>query len=160
MSAIPTGRRSDARLLLRRIVGRPPEKPHGKVSSAIFLVVFVVGFSAAALSWWDDLSLSDLSIACVMVGIFLYAPANPAAYRLWWGEITWDLVRLGGMTLFYVGLGLLIAHMALTGEWGWVWWSAFVLTLCIVVAVAGHYYGPEDDPHPEDGPPEERDPSN
>ena len=70
------------------------------------------------------------------------------------------LVRLGGMALFFVGLGLLVAEMALTGSWGWVWWSAFVLALCIVVAVAGYFYGPEDRAHPEDGPPEGRAPSN
>jgi len=35
--------------------------------------------------------------------------------------------------------------MALTGQWGWVWWSAFVLGLgIIVVSVATHYYGPND----------------
>jgi hypothetical protein len=66
----------------------------------------------------------------------------------------------GGMALFYVGLGLLVAEMALSGSWGWVLWSAFGLALSIAVGVAGHYYGPEDGPHPEDGPPEGRDPSN
>lgn len=154
----PTGQRGNARLL-RRIVGGPPEKPPGKVSSAIFLLVFVVGVFLAVLSWLEDPSLSDLAIACVMLGIFLFAPANPAVYRLWWREPTWDLVRLGGIALFYIGLGLLIAEMALTGSWGWVWYSAFVLALCIAVAVAGHYYGPGDEPHLEDGPPEGRDPS-
>lgn len=67
-------------------------------------------------------------------------------------------MRLGGMVAFLVGLGLLVAEMALTGQWGWVWYSAIVLALCIVVAVAGHYYGPEDEPSPEDAPPEERNP--
>ena len=97
-----------------------------------------------------------------MLGIFLFSPVNPAAYRLWWGELTWDLMRLGGMALFYVGVGLLVAHMALSGIWGWVWYSVFVLTLCVAVAVAvaGHYYGPEDDPHPENDPPEGRNPGN
>jgi hypothetical protein len=64
------------------------------------------------------------------------------------------------MVLFLVGLGLLIAQMALTGQWGWVWYSAIALALCVVVAVAGHFYGPEDEAHPEDGPPKGRDPSN
>ncbi len=64
------------------------------------------------------------------------------------------------MALFYVGLGLLIAEMALTGHWGWVWYSAIVLALCVVVAVAGHFYGPEDRAHPEDSLPEGRDSSN
>ena len=44
------------------------------------------------------------------------------------------------MAAFLVGLGLLVAEMALTGSWGWVWWSAFVLSLSIVVGVDGHYY--------------------
>ena len=105
-------------------------------------------------------SFSDLATACVMLGVFLFSPANPAACRLWCGELTWDLVRLRRMALFYVGLGLLIAEMTLGGSWGWVWWSAFVLALCVVVAVAGHYYGPEDEPRTEDGPPAGRDPSN
>ena len=91
---IPTGQRGNARLL-RRIVGGPPEKPPGKVSSAIFFLVFVVGVFFAILSWLDDPSLLGLAIACVMLGTFLFAPANPAAYRLWWGELTWGLVRLG-----------------------------------------------------------------
>jgi hypothetical protein len=136
-----------------------PEKPPGKVSSTIFLMVFVVGFFLAALSWRGGPSLSDLSIACVMFGSLLFSPANPAHHR-WWGELTRDLVRLGGMALFVVGLGLLIAEMALSESWGWVWWSAFVLTLCIVVGVAGHFYGPDDGPHPEDGHPEGRNPNN
>ena len=139
----PTGQRGNARLL-RRIVGSPPEKPPGKVSSAIFLLVFVVGVFLAVLSWRDDPSLPDLAIACVMLGIFLFAPTNPAAYRFWWGELTWSLVRLGGLVLFYVGVGLLIAEMVLTGSWGWVWYLAFVLALGIAVAVARHYYGPSD----------------
>jgi len=130
------------------------------VSSAIFLLAFVVGFFLAVLSWWGGPSLTDLATACVMLGIFLFAPTNPAAYRLWWGELTWDLVRLGGIALFYVGLGLLVAEMALSGSWGWVWYSVFALALCIVVTVAGHYYGPEDEPRPEDAPPEGRGPSN
>ena len=94
-----------------------------------------------------------------MLGSLLFSPMNPA-HRLWSGELTRDLVRLGGMALFYVGLGLLIAEMALTGHWGWVWYSAIVLALCVVVAVAGHFYGPEDIAHPEDSPTEGRDPSN
>ena len=73
------------------------------------------------------------------------------------GELAWDLVRLGGMALFFVGLGLLAAQMALTGAWGWVWWSVFVLALSIVVAV--NYYGPEDEPRPEGDPREGRIPS-
>ena len=130
------------------------------MSSTIFFLVFVGGVFLAALSWREDPSLSDLSIACVMLGSLLFGPANAAAHHRWWGELTGDLVRLGGMVLFLVGLGLLVAQMALTGSWGWVWWSAFVLAVCIVVAVAGHYYGPEDRARPEDGPPEGRDPSN
>jgi len=154
------GRRGNARRLLRRIVGRSPEKPPGKVSSAIFLLAFVVVLFLAVRSWWGGPSLSDLAIACVMLGIFLFAPVNPAAYRLWWGELTWDLVRLGGIALFYVGLGLLIVEMALSGSWGWVWYSVFAMALCVVVAVAGHYYGPEAEASPEDANPEGRNPSN
>ena len=45
--------------------------------------------------------------------------------------------------MFYVGLGLLIADMALTGRWGWVWYSVFVLALCIAVAVVRHYHNPD-----------------
>jgi hypothetical protein len=159
LSTPDAGQRGNARRLLRRIVGPPPEKPTGRVSSAIFLLVFVVGFSAAALSWWEEPSLSVLSIACVMLGSLLFAPANPA-HRLWGGELTRDLVRLGGMALFLVGWGLLVAQMALSRSWGWVWYSVFGLALCIVVAVAGHYYGPEAEPHPEEATPEGRDPIN
>lgn len=151
----PTDQRGTTGRLLRCIVGRPPEKPPGKVSSAVFLLAFVVVLFLAVLSWRESPSLSDLAMVCVVLGIFLFSPANPAAYRLRWGELTWDLVRLGGMVLFFVGLGLLIAHMALTGHWGWVWYSAIILALCVVVAVAGHYYGPEDEAHPEKGPPPE-----
>ncbi|HEV2742785.1 MAG TPA: hypothetical protein VGV91_06495, partial [Rubrobacter sp.] len=64
----------------------------------------MVGLSLAVLSWWGGPSLSDLSIACVMLGGLLFSPMNPA-HRLWSGELTRDLVRLGGMALFYVGLG-------------------------------------------------------
>ena len=159
MSTAPIGQPRRARLLLRRIVGRPSEKPPGRVSSAIFLLVFAVGLLLAALAWRGGPSLLDLSIACVMLGSLLFGPANAAAHYRWWGELTGDLVRLGGMVLFLVGLGLLIAEMALTGQWGWVWYSAIALALCVVVAVAGHYYGPQDEAHPEDGPPKGRDPS-
>lgn len=151
MNVTPVGQRGNARLL-RRIVGRPPEKAPGEVSSAIFLLGFVAGVSLAVLSWREDPSPSDLSIACVMLGSLLFSPVNPAAYRLWWGELTWDMVRLGRIALFLVGLGLLVVEMALAGSWGWVWYSVIVLALCVVVAVAGHYYGPEDEPHPEDAP--------
>ncbi len=149
------GQQGNARRLLRRIVGRPPGKPPGRVSSAIFLLVFVVGISASALSWQGGPSLSDLAIACVMLGSLLFGPGSAAAYhhRLW-GELAGDLMRLGGMVVFFVGLGLLIAEMALTGQWGWVWYSVLALALCVVVAVAGHYYGQDD------GPPEGRNPSN
>jgi hypothetical protein len=64
------------------------------------------------------------------------------------------------MAAFLVGLGLLVAEMALTGSWGWVWWSAFVLSLSIVVGVDGHYYGPDDGPHPEDVYPKGHNPNN
>jgi hypothetical protein len=156
----PTEQPRSARRLLRRIVGRPPEKPPGKVSSTIFLLVFVVGFSLAVLSWWGGPSLSDLSIACVMLGSLLFGPGSATTYHRWRGELAGDLVRLGGMALFYVGLSLLIAEMALTGHWGWVWYSAIVLALCVVVAVAGHYYGPEAEARSEDANPEGRDPIN
>lgn len=156
MSATPTGQRGTAGRLLRRIVGRPPEKPHGKVFLTIYFLVFVVGVFAAALSWRGEPSLSELATACVMLSGFLWVLGSLAAYHRWRGELAGDLVRLGGMATFLVGLGLLIAEMALTGSWGWVWWSAFVLSLCIVVAVAGHFYGLDDGSHPEDVHPEGR----
>ncbi len=119
----------------------------------------MVGFFFAALSWRGGPSLSDLAIACVMVGSLLFGPGNAAAYHhRRWGQLAGDLMRLGGMVVFFVGLGLLIAEMALPGSW--VWWSAFVLGLTTVVAVAGHFYGPQDEPRPEDAPPEGRNPSN
>jgi hypothetical protein len=94
-----------------------------------------------------------------MLGVFLFTPLNPA-HRLWGRELTRDLVRLGGMALAFVGLGLFIAEMALTEAWGWVWWSAFVLGLTSVVLVAGHYYGPEAEARSEAANPEGRDPIN
>ena len=160
MSTPNAGQRGNTRRRLRRIVGPLPEKPPGRVSSTIFLLAFVVWFSLAVPTWWGGLSLSDLATAFCMLGIFLFTPANPAAYHLRWGEPTLALVRLGGMALFFVGLGLLIADMALSGSWGWVWYSAFALALCVVVAAAGHFYGPEDRAHHKDGPPEGPDPSN
>jgi hypothetical protein len=48
---------------------RTPEKPPSKVSSAIFLLVFVVGGFLATLSWWG--------------GTLLLSPVNSAAYRPW-----------------------------------------------------------------------------
>lgn len=160
MSALPTGQRRGARGLLRRIVGPPPKKAPGKASSAIFLVVFVVGVFASALSWREDPSLMDLSIACVIVGSLLSVLGNLAAYHSWRGELTGDLVRLGGMVMFFVGFGLLMLEMALTGRWGWIWWSAFALGLLTVVVVVGHYYGPNDRSGSENAPPEGRGPSN
>ena len=129
------------------------------MASTIFLLAFVVWFFLAVPSWWGGPSLSDLATACFMLGVFLFAPLNPA-HRLWGRELTRDLVRLGGMALVFVGLGLFIAEMALTGAWGWVWWSVFVLALTAVVGVAGYFYGPDDGSDPEDGSPEGRDPIN
>jgi hypothetical protein len=117
----------------------------------------VVWFFLAVPSWWGGPSLSDLATAFFMLGVFLFSPMNPAQ-RLWGSELTRDLVRLGGIALFFVGLGLLVAEMALTGAWGWVWYSVFALALCVVVAVAGHYYGPEAEARSEDANPEGRDP--
>ena len=94
-----------------------------------------------------------------MLGSLLFAPVSPTYHR-WRGELTGDLLRSGGMALFLVGWGLLVAEMALTGQWGWVWYSVFGLALCVVAAVAGHFYGPEHEARPEGGPPEGRDPSN
>jgi hypothetical protein len=160
MNAPSTGQRSDARRLLRRIVGPPPKKAPGKVASTLFLLVFVVGISATALSWLEDPSLIDLSLACSIVGGLLSVFGNLAAHHRWRGELAGDLVRLGGMMMFFVAFGLLMTEMVLTGQWEWVWWSAFVLGLLTVVFVAGHYYGPNDRPDPEDGTSARRGPSN
>lgn len=160
MGAPPTGQRRGARRLLRRTVGLPPKKAPGRASSAIFLVVFVVGIFASALSWREGPSLLDLSVACAIVGGLLSMLGNLAAYHRWRGELTGDLARLGGMVMFFVGFGLLVAEMALTGRWGWIWWSAFALGLSTVVVVAGHYYGPNDRSGSENAPSERRGPSN
>jgi hypothetical protein len=65
-------------------------------------------------------------------------------------SVLWSLLFLPTTVLLFLSLY----------EWWGLPWAVGVALIACAVAVAGHYYGPEDGPHTEDGPPEERDPSN
>lgn len=63
-------------------------------------------------------------------------------------EVADETVRSGLSSMGFVAL--LVAHFALTGQWGWLWWTAFVLA--IAGAVAGWSHGPDDRPRAGRGP--------
>ena len=144
-------------------VGRAPSKPPSRISVALVLVAFVVWCSVTVLSWGTTPPLLDLAFFCGLLAAVLSVLGGLASYHRWKGGRPGWLLRLASGLLSAGFLALLLAHMVLTGlqtgQWGWLWWAAIVFTLTVVVLVAGHYYGPEDDSHPGDARPEGRDPS-
>ncbi|HZA44143.1 MAG TPA: hypothetical protein VE568_02400 [Rubrobacter sp.] len=163
MSAPPTGWRGDARRLGRMLVGPPPSKPPGRVHMALDLSVFVAWCSLTALSWGAMPPLLTLAMFVLLLGAVLRTLGNLVLYHRWGGGRPGELLRLASGLLSGGFLGLLIAHVVQmglqTGQWGWFWWTGCVLALSTVVAVAGHYYGHGEGPHPEDGPSAGRNPS-
>lgn len=147
----------------RMFVGPLPRKPPGKARVSIVLAAFVVWCSVTALSWGATPTLLTLSFFCGLLAAVLSVLGGLASYHRWKGDRPGWLLRLASGLLSGGFLALLLAHMVLTGlqtgQWGWLWWAAVVLALTVVVAVAGHYYGPEDGAHPEDGSPGGRHPS-
>ncbi len=77
--------------------------------------------------------------------------ASLAEYHRWRGGRPGELLRLASHLPGAVGLALVLAHIVLNEQWGWLWWSAFVLGLTVVVGVAGYYYGPDEPPGSEGG---------
>ena len=76
---------------------------------------------------------------------------NLASYHRWRGDRPGWMLRLASGLLSGGFLVLLLAHFVQNEEWGWLWWTAFVLTLTTVVSVAGYFYGTDDGPDPEGG---------
>lgn len=141
-------------------VGRPPNKPPGRVDMALVLLGFVACCVITAFTWGAMPPLLTLASFGLWLSVVLGRLGNLAFYHRWRGARPGELLRLGS-TLSGCGfLVLLIAHFVLTGQWGWLWWALFVLALTTVVVVAGRFYGPDDGPHPEDGSPAGRNPSN
>lgn len=164
MSTPTTGHRRDVRRLLGwMFVGTQPSKPPGRVRVTIVLVAFVV-WCSATLSWGATPTLLTLAFFCGLLAAVLSVLGSLASYHRWKGDRPGWMLRLSSGLLSVGFLVLLLANMVLTGlqtgQWGWLWWTAFVLTLTTVVLVAGHYYGPNGRPDPEGGTSTRRGPSN
>ena len=131
---------------------------------AIVLVAFAVWCSVTALSWGATPALLTLAFFCGLLAAVLSMLGGLASYHRWKGDRPGWLLRLASGLLSAGFLALFLAHMVLTGlqtgQWGWLWWAAIVLSLTAVVSVAGHYYGPNDRPGPEGDPSAGRGPRN
>ena len=130
---------------------------------ALDLSVFVAWCSLTALSWGAMPPLLTLAMFVLLLGAVSRTLGNLALYHRWGGGRPGALLRLASGLLsggFLVLLLAQVVQMGLqTGQWGWFWWTVCVLALSTVVAVAGHYYGQDEGPYPEDGPPAGRNPS-
>ncbi len=157
----PTGRRGNARGLLRRIfVGRPPSKPPGRVNLALTLLGFPVWCSVMVLTWGAMPPLVTFAVLGMGLGGVLGTLGSLASYHRWRGERPGELLRVGSGLSGVGFVALLVAHIVQNGQWGWFWWTAFFLTLATVVSVAGHLYGPDDRPDSEGGTSAGRGPDN
>ena len=145
-------------------VGPSPAKPPGRARVAIVLVAFAVWCSVTALSWGATPALLTLAFFCGLLAAVLSTLGGLASYHRWRGGRPGWLLRLASGLLSAGFLALFLAHMVLTGlqtgQWGWLWWAAIVLSLTTVVLVAGHYYGPNDQLGPEGDPSAGRGPRN
>ncbi len=137
-------------------VGRVSSKPPGRIRVALVLAAFVVWCSVTVLSWGATPPLLDLAFFCGLLAAVLSVLGGLASHHRWKGGRPGWLLRLASGLLSAGFLALLLAHMVLmglqTGQWGWLWWAAIVVSLTAVVLVAGHYYGPNDRPGPQDDP--------
>ena len=133
-----------------------PSKPPGRARVMIVVSAFVVWCSVTALSWGAKPALLDLAFFCGLLAAVLFVLGSLASYHRWKGDRPGWLLRLASGLLSWGFLVLLLTNMVLmglqTGQWGWLWWAAIVLSLTAVVLVAGHYYGPNDRLGPEGDP--------
>jgi hypothetical protein len=102
------------------------------------------------LTWGAIPPLLTLAFLSMGLGGLMATLASLAEYHRWRGERPGELLRMASHLPPTVSLALFLAHFALNEEWGWIWWSAFVLGLT-VVGVAGYYYGPDEPPESEGG---------
>jgi hypothetical protein len=138
----PTTERQDFRGLLGwMFVGRPPDKPPGRVGLALVLLGFPV-WCFIALTWWAINPLLTVATFFVFLSGVLGTLGRLASYHRWRGDRPGELLRLSSGLAGTVWLALVLAHIALNGQWGWLWWASFVVGLTTVVVVAGYYYGP------------------
>ena len=135
-------------------VGRRPGKPPGRIRVASVLLAFVVWCFSVAFAWGTMPPLLTLAFFSLLVGAVMGTLGDLASYHRWRGDRPGDFLRLGSGLLSGSFVVLLLAHLVLTGQRAWLWWAAFVLVLSTAVVVAGHYYGTDEGPFPEDGPPE------
>ena len=141
-------------------VGHPPRKPPGRVDMALVLLGFVVWCFITAFAWGAMPPLLTLAFFALWLSVILGRLGSLASYHRWRGDRPGGLLRLGSSLAASGFMALLLAHFVVAGQWGWLWWALIVNALVTVVLVAGHYYGPEAEPHPEDAPPEGRTSSN
>lgn len=161
MSTPTTGQQRNAQGLLRRMfVGRPPKKPPGRVGLALTLLGFPVWSSVMLLTWGAIPPLLTLAFLSMGLGGVMATLASLASYHRWRGERRGELLRMASHLPTTVSLVLFLAHFKLNEEWGWIWWTAFVLGLTVVVGVAGYYYGPDEPPESEGGASAGRGPGN
>jgi len=130
--------------------GRPPIKPPGRVHVALVLLGFVAFCVITAVTWGAMPPLLTLAFFGLWLSVILGRLGNLASYHCWKGDRPGELLRLVS-GLFSGGfLALLLAQLVLTGlqtgQWGWLWWAAFVNALTLVVLVAGRLYGADDGP--------------
>ena len=132
-------------------VGRPPKKPPGRANLALTLLGFPVWCAVMVLTWGAIPPLLTLAVLGMGLGGVMATLASLASYHRWRGGRPGELLRLASHLPPTVGLALLLGHIVLSGMWGWLCWTAFVLGLTVVVGVAGYYYGPDESPESEGG---------
>lgn len=131
---------------------------------ALVLLGFVAYCFITAFAWGAAMPpLVALAFFCLWLSAILGRLGNLASYHRWRDDRLSELLHLGSGPLSGGFLALLLAHIVRmglqTGQWGLFWWTVCVLALSIVVAVAGHFYGQDEGPRPENSPPAGRNPS-
>ena len=137
----------------------PAQEAPGKVHLALTLLGFPVWCSVMILTWGAMPPLLALAFFGFGLGGVMATLASLASYHRWRGERPGELLLLASHLPGAVGLALVLAHIVLNEQWGWLWWSAFVVGLTVVVGVAG-YYGPDEPTESEGGASAGRGPGN
>lgn len=117
----PTGQGRDVRGLLRRMfVGRPPNKPPGRVNLALTLLGFPVWCSVMILTWGAIPPLMTLAVIGMGLSGVMATLASLAWYHHWRGDRFGELLRVASQLPGTVGVALLLAYFVRNGQWGWV----------------------------------------
>ena len=130
MSTPHTHQEGTTQRLLRRIVGRSPDKPikpPSKLLLALWALVLPLWAFGVFASWGEKPLLANLYTLCFLVSCgALPVPIN-FVYRR--SSTLGDLLSLTQFLLVNVGMVLFIAHFGLSGQEGWFWYGIVVFAL-------------------------------